>query len=297
MCRPSSAGSRSGNSSRRWDPRDSSRSSAKRAIRRASGYGSESSRSSSSALRSGPGELPDGLPGLGEGRVEAPGGRSAAGRRGPSAAEAARAALAPSTKHSVSEFEASRFAPCSPVQAHSPTANRPGSEERPSRSVGDPAHHVVGGGGHRDRLLRPGRIRPFAEAANTLGKRASLSSRMSSRTWSVAIALHPIEHRERDLVARGELVREPLAVCVEQRAPSPRTASVTSRPSCLVPGGRECRRVELAELQVGEIGAGGVGHHRPGADRAPGVGGPGPERGGAAGGEDRRGRLDLARSR
>ncbi len=35
-------------------------------------------------------------------------------------------------------FEASRLAPCRPVQAHSPTAYMPGSVERPSRSVAMP---------------------------------------------------------------------------------------------------------------------------------------------------------------
>ncbi len=70
-----------------------------------------------------PGESPDGVAGLGGRGLEPPSGRLGRGGRGlPSAAEAARAARAPSTKHSVSELEASLFAPCSPVQPHSPTA-------------------------------------------------------------------------------------------------------------------------------------------------------------------------------
>ena len=65
---------------------------------------------------------------------------------------ARRAARAPNTKHSLSEFEASRLAPCSPVQEHSPIASRPGRLERASRSVGDPAHHVVRCRRDRDQL-------------------------------------------------------------------------------------------------------------------------------------------------
>ena len=57
-------------------------------------------------------------------------------------------------------------------------------------------------------------------------------------------------------------------------------------------GRRERGGVELAELQVGELGPGRVRHHRAGADRPPGVGGPGPQRRRAAGGEDRRAGAD-----
>src|SRR5699024_3301713 len=49
-------------------------------------------------------------------------------------AAAASAARAPNTAPSSSEFEASRFAPCTPVRAHSPAASSPGRELRPSRS-------------------------------------------------------------------------------------------------------------------------------------------------------------------
>ena len=60
------------------------------------------------------------------------------GARRPARPVAASAARRPNTRHSASEFEASRFAPWRPVHAHSPTAYRPGSDERPSRSVATP---------------------------------------------------------------------------------------------------------------------------------------------------------------
>ena len=130
-----------------------------------------------SALRSGPGEAPRpprGSPpaaGRSARRAARGGGRRRRGLRADCAAAAARA---PNTKHSLSEFEASRLAPCRPVQAHSPTANRPGSEERPVEVGGDPAHQVVGGGRDRDRLARRVEARPRARASKTFGKRASL---------------------------------------------------------------------------------------------------------------------------
>ena len=41
---------------------------------------------------------------------------------------------------SVTELEASLFAPCTPVEAASPTAYSPGSVVRPSRSARMPPH-------------------------------------------------------------------------------------------------------------------------------------------------------------
>src|SRR6185369_16341592 len=53
-------------------------------------------------------------------------------------------------------------------------------------------------------------------------------------------------------------------------------------------------RVELDELEVGERGAGGAGEQKAGAERAGRVGGARPQRGGAAGGEDRPARGQRA---
>ena len=47
-------------------------------------------------------------------------------------------ALRPNAAASSSELEASRLAPCTPVAAHSPTANRPGAAVRPSASAAMP---------------------------------------------------------------------------------------------------------------------------------------------------------------
>ena len=52
--------------------------------------------------------------------------------------------------------------------------------------------------------------------------------------------------------------------------------------------------MELAELEVCEIRAGGVGHHRTRSDRAPGIRRSRPESRGSAGCEDRRSSVDRA---
>ena len=71
-------------------------------------------------------------------------------------ARRARAATArrANTKHSLSEFEARRLAPCRPVQEDSPTAYSPGRVERACEVGDDPAHHVVRRRGDRDELAR-----------------------------------------------------------------------------------------------------------------------------------------------
>ena len=86
----------------------------------------------------GPGVAPDRLAGGVRRAAEAPLGGSGGAAGGSGSSSAARAARLPKTKHSLSEFEASRLAPWRPVQAHSPTASSPGSEVRPSRSVATP---------------------------------------------------------------------------------------------------------------------------------------------------------------
>ena len=78
-------------------------------------------------------------------------GRLAPAPAGPPAMSAAirRANTSPSS----SEFDASRFAPCTPVQATSPQAYRPGIEVRPVQVGADPAGGVVGGRRHRDQVV------------------------------------------------------------------------------------------------------------------------------------------------
>ena len=58
------------------------------------------------------------------------------GLRAPDGMRSAR--RAPNTMPSSSELEASRLAPCTPVQATSPTAHSPGSAVAPHRSVTTP---------------------------------------------------------------------------------------------------------------------------------------------------------------
>ena len=68
-----------------------------------------------------PGERPDRLAGLALGAsIGSP--AYGSGSPGAGSSSAFSAARRPKTKHSLSEFEASRLAPCRPVQAHSPTA-------------------------------------------------------------------------------------------------------------------------------------------------------------------------------
>ena len=69
-----------------------------------------------------PGVAPDRVAGLLGRRVEAPARAARAAAPLAVSSIAAAAARPPKTKHSLSELEASRLAPCRPVQEHSPTA-------------------------------------------------------------------------------------------------------------------------------------------------------------------------------
>ena len=98
---------------------------------------------------------------------------------------------------------------------------------------------------------------------------------------------------ERDLVARRELVHEPLAVAVvEQRALA--ADRLGDQEAVALASRRQRGRVELDHLHVGERRARGVGERHAGADRAARVRGALPEGGRAAGGEQRRARDDGA---
>ena len=85
--------------------------------------------------------------------------------------------------------------------------------------------------------------------------------------------------------ASSSTKRSPSGPC--SVAPSPRIASVTRKPSR--PGDADDGgRVKLQELEVGELGARGVGDRHPDPQRARRVRRARPQRGRAAGGEDRR---------
>ena len=161
------------------------------------------------------GEAPDGLAGLAASAARSRRRRRrrrsrAAGRRAP-----ASAARRPKTKHSLSEFDASRLAPCRPVQAHSPTAYRRSTPVAPVEVGDDPAHHVVAGGRDRDALRH--RVQAgLAQRADDVREAARVDHRHVELARSLA---GQVEDRAGDVVARRELVDEALAVrAVERRA-------------------------------------------------------------------------------
>ena len=177
--------------------------------------------------------------------------RRRAARRVAGSARAAAAARVPSTKHSLRLLEASRLAPCRPVQAHSPTANSPGSDRAPVEVGRDPAHHVVGGGGDRHRALRRGRSRP-AERLEHVREALAGDPAQVEQDVVGAVRVHAVQDRQRDRVARRQLVGEALAGGVEQRRPLAANRLGHQQPVRV--GARRGERggVELAELEVGQ---------------------------------------------
>ena len=77
-----------------------------------------------------------------------------------------RAARPPITRPSSREFDASRFAPCRPVRATSPTAYSPGTVVRPARSVHTPPQLVVRRRRHRQQVA----VRVDSRAARAGGR-------------------------------------------------------------------------------------------------------------------------------
>ena len=144
-------------------------------------------------------------------------------------------ARAPNTSPSSSELLARRLAPCTPVQATSPAANRLSTDVRPSQVGLDAAHHVVGGRADRNRI--GGQIEPDAAArlrdrrkracARSRDRRAPSTGRpgapvaICSRTMARAttIARRQIAGR---VVALRRSARPP---ALSSRPPSPRSAS------------------------------------------------------------------------
>ena len=93
-----------------------------------------------------------------------------------------RATRAPNTTASSSELEASRFAPCAPVEATSPQAHSPSTRAAPVRIGEDAAHVVVRRRRDRDRLSR--RIDAGRAAGGEHGRESARRARRPSSRQS-----------------------------------------------------------------------------------------------------------------
>ena len=277
---------------RRCPPRDSRRSSAQVAIAAASGRGRRPAAPSRSASRSGPARRQTAS------RVASVGGSN---RQPPrlGAARGRRLLRAPPRRRGAEDealAERVRGEPVGAVQAGAGAlADRvePGQRGAAVEVDRDPAHHVVGGRGDRDRLAArvEAGLGERGEDVGEAGRVERRAGRASPPRSPSASSRSRIAAVTASRGASSSVKRSPAAS--SRVAPSPRIASVIRSPSA---GARQRQggRVELAELEVGELGAGGCGQHRPGADRPPGVGRPAPERRGAAGREHGRRRGDRA---
>ena len=164
---------------------------------------------------------------------------------------------------------------------------------RPPVEVGDdPAHHVVAGGGDRDALRR--RVQPrLLQRRDDVREASRVDHRHVQPDRGRAGALEQVVDRAGDGVARVELVDEALAVrAVERRALAADGLGDQEALAALEADDR--RRVELGELEVGEHRAGVAREQQAGAEGAGRVGRARPQRGGAAGGEDRGAGREVA---
>ena len=108
----------------------------------------------------------------------------------------ARPARAPNTTPSSSELLASRLAPCTPVQAASPAANKPGRAGAAVQIGPDAAHRVMRGGTHgRGRALEIDAVRQagLVDAGEALANEARLAVRhvekdVRDRRWRASRA-------------------------------------------------------------------------------------------------------------
>ena len=265
---------------------------------RASGPPSAASLLSPAASRTRPAYLQSAsrVPSSGRGSGAAVGGLPAMAGAGSSIA--ASAARRPNTKHSLSELEASRLAPCTPVQAHSPTAYRPGRRRAPVEVGRDAADHVVGGGRDGDQVAvgsMPGLARaPRRCSGSAPGRRRACRAgprrrrRRELRRRSRARPRRAARARRRSARRRGVEQQRALA--------AHRLGDRGSRRSS--PVRRRARWGGTAELEVGERGAGRRARAPGPAPIAPrGLVVRAPERGGAAGREHRRGARAIGRRR
>ena len=164
---------------------------------------------------------------------------------------------------------------------------------RPSQVGDDAAHHVVARGRHGDALASPGRARPRAARRRRSGSAPGRSPVMSRNTAGAPVSASS-RWIARATASRGcssSTKRSPAASC--SVAPSPRTASRDQE--ALAPGiADDRRRVELDELEVGQLGAGGAREQQARAVGARRVGGARPQRRRAARGEQHGARGERA---
>ena len=173
-----------------------------------------------------------------------------------------RPARSAKTSPSSSEFEARRLAPCTPVDATSPTAQSPGMAGAPLQIGLDPAHRVVQGRRHRhevarrvEAVLREHRGDP-RETGAELRHAAGVEPGAARRVGRGDRPRHDVARRQ--LAPRVGIQREAAARLVHQHRAGAAHRLGDQR------GGIDARqlergRMELEELDVAEPGAGPVG--------------------------------------
>ena len=168
-----------------------------------------------------------------------------------------------------------------------PRTGRAGVERR-VQVRGDSAHHVVRGrrdghglAGEVDAVARAGGHDAREPRADTLGRQVPQVERHRAAALPVLA-----EDRARHLVARGQLLREPLACAVQEVCPLPPHRFRHQEPRRA--RDRERRGMELHELHVEQRGAGAEPHGHAVAGRHGRVGGLGEHLPRAASGQQRR---------
>jgi hypothetical protein len=141
----------------------------------------------------------------------------------------------------------------------------------------------VGGGSHRHRVGP--RVDPhLRQYLRDVREAVDVDLTHVEPNGRVAGGAQPGLDRERHLVARGQLVHEPLAFGVQQqRALAPHR--LRDQEAVTGPVGDEGGGVELHELEVRQVGAGEVRERQPDPGCARRVGAPRPQSGAPAGGQ------------
>ena len=145
-----------------------------------------------------------------------------------------RATRSANTRPSSSEFDASRFAPCTPVRATSPTAYSRFALDRPYEIGHDAAHHVVRGRRHRNQIVSridAARLAEREDAGKALSRTPCRACARRGRPARFAARERSRAPRRRAARARRAcdarfMKRSPCELT--STAPSPRTASEIS---------------------------------------------------------------------